>query len=73
MARHRNVTFNLPEKIESWDLAQYAVLLDIRDELKDLNSKQDRTNKMLECPNVRKGLEAAQRIDKRLAKKIPLR
>lgn len=38
MARHKDVNWNLPEGfIETWEQANTAVLMDIRDELKRLN------------------------------------
>lgn len=46
--------------------AQLAVLMDIREHLASLL-------KIMRCPNVQQMALAAQRIDKRLAKKLPLR
>lgn len=51
--------------VPHYDAAQLAVLMDIRDELKALNSK-------LECFRVRRLLDTVQRIDKRLSKRIKL-
>lgn len=42
--RHKNSDWSLPEKVASWDQAGVAVLMDIRDELKQLNS-------IISCPN----------------------
>ena len=39
MARHKDTDWNLPEgRIDSWDQAGIAVLMDIRDELQSLNA-----------------------------------
>lgn len=46
--------------------AQLAILMDIRDELKELNAT-------LRCHRVARMADAAIRIDRRLAKKVPLR
>lgn len=57
----------------SFDGAQLAVLMDIRDELQAIRRR-------LDCPRIPQALDAAveaaaatKRIDKRLAKKVPLR
>ena len=50
----------------SFDGAQLAVLMYIRDELQSLN-------RFLRCANLTQMALAAQRIDKRIAKRIPLR
>lgn len=45
MARHKDANWTLPEDTSvSYDEAQLAVLMDIRDELKRLNT-------VLQCPN----------------------
>jgi hypothetical protein len=44
MARHRNAEWCLKEQITDYSGASLAVLMDIRDELKSLNS-------ILQCPN----------------------
>lgn len=64
--RHKDANWQLPEKAEDWTQVQTAVLMDIRDELKELNSK-------LNCYRVRRMLDAVQRIDTRLAKRIKLK
>lgn len=66
MARHKNVDWNLPDKLEDWGQLRAALLMDIRDELQALR-------RIMECHNVRGGFEAMQRIDKRLKTKIKLR
>lgn len=66
MARHKDTEWTLPnENPPSLGYANLAVLMDIRDELKALNSK-------LDCFRVRRMLDTVQRIDKRLAKRIKL-
>lgn len=44
MARYKDVDWNLPLDIASWDRTHAAVLMDIRDELQTLN-------RLLGCPN----------------------
>ena len=55
-----------PDGSSPTEHAQLAVLMDIRDELSELN-------KTLRCHRVWQGMDALQRIDKRLAKKVSLR
>jgi hypothetical protein len=45
MARHKNSNWNLPFTLENWEQASVAVLMDIRDELRNLNQ-------LLNCPNA---------------------
>jgi hypothetical protein len=67
MARHKDTNWYLPNKNPpSLGYANLAVLMDIRDELKELNNK-------LNCFRVRRMLDTVQRIDKRLAKRLPLK
>ncbi len=42
MARHRNGQWNLPDKLESYDQAILAVLMDVRDELPKFMSNQNK-------------------------------
>lgn len=44
MARHKDSNWTLPESNMTYESAQLAVLMDLRDELKHLNS-------LLHCPN----------------------
>lgn len=44
MARHKDIDWNLPQKLETWDQLHAALLMDIRDELKELNA-------LLHCPH----------------------
>lgn len=44
MARHKDQNWKIPDRPENWTQANTAVLMDIRDELKRLNS-------LLNCPN----------------------
>jgi hypothetical protein len=66
MPRWSGINWNLPDGNLSTGDAQLAVLMDIRDELKELNNK-------LACFRVRRMLNTVQRIDKRLAKRLPLK
>lgn len=67
--RRRNVEWKLnvdSNGCVSMDDAQLAVLMDIRDELQKLN-------RLLACHNFTNMPHVLKRIDKRLAKKVPLR
>ena len=44
MARHAGVDWTIPDKPQSWEQVNTAVLMDLRDELKRLNA-------LLSCPN----------------------
>lgn len=44
MARHANIDWTLPENLQTWDQVVVAVLMDVRNELRRLNS-------VLHCPN----------------------
>jgi hypothetical protein len=76
MPRFKDVQWNLPVgesgKILTWEALHVAVLMDIRDELKDLN-------RLLRCPNftrmpqdLREIGRKVKTIDKRLAKRVKL-
>lgn len=63
----RQVDWMTPEGNKfTWEHVQIEVLMDIRAELKSLNET-------LRCHRVWQGMDALQRIDKRLAKKVSLR
>lgn len=47
MARHKDEYWNLSEPIKTWEEVHVAVLMDIRDELKDLN-------RLLHCENFKR-------------------
>lgn len=70
MARHKDVDWNLRDLDENNALAteriQCALLMDIRDELKQLNTT-------LGCYRMRRMSDTIERIDRRLAKRISLR
>ena len=69
MARFKNTDWNLPTdngRIKTWEQAQLAVLMDIRDELQRLNN-------LLYCQNFIGMPHTLKRIDKRLAKHAPLK
>lgn len=68
MARHRNVEWTVTVResdLPSIHHAQLAVLMDIRDELQTIRA-------LAECHRIPRALDAAVRIDKRLAKKFKL-
>lgn len=44
MARHKDAEWNLPQQSPSYDCAQLGVLMDLRDELKEIKRSQ-----MLQC------------------------
>jgi hypothetical protein len=66
MARHKDADWVLPDRAQDWTQVGVAVLMDIRDELKALNSK-------LDCWRVRRMLDTVERIDRRLAKRVSLK
>jgi hypothetical protein len=74
MARHKDFDWNLPDgkrtadgkTTHSWEAVHASLLMDIRDELKRLNS-------LLYCRNFLDVPHTLKRIDRRLAKKVPLR
>lgn len=73
MPRHKDMNWNLPEgtpngnggKTHSWDSIHAALLMDIRDELKELNQT-------LACYRVARMSDDIHRIDRRLQKHMPL-
>lgn len=68
--KHKDVDWQVPEgdngAVKTWDYVQLCVLLDIRDELKQLNAT-------LGCYRVGRMTDDVARIDRRLAKHLPLR
>jgi hypothetical protein len=73
MARHKDTDWNLPDgekgpksTVHQWQSIHTALLMDIRDELKQLNTT-------LGCFRVRRGMDALHRIDRRLAPRRPLK
>lgn len=74
MARHKDVGWDLPDgkpnttggNTHCWESIHAALLMDICDELK-------RMNDILHCHNTVKIPHTLTRIDKRLAKHIPLK
>jgi hypothetical protein len=67
VARYRNADWNLPgPKVDTWEQAGLAVLMDIREELQALN-------RTLGCYRVIQMCEDVRKIDRRIAKRIPLR
>lgn len=62
MARHKDGDWNLPgPQVQNWQQVEVALLMDIRDELKELN-------RTLSCFRVRRMSDDVNRIDKRLQK-----
>lgn len=61
-----NADWETPAENFKWEHVAVEVLMDIRGELR-------RIRDLMECPNVRKGFVAMQRVDKRLAKRYPLK
>lgn len=74
MARHRDTNWNLPEgkpnttggTTHCWESIHAALLMDIRDELKKMNA-------ILHCSNTLAIPHTLTRIDRRLAKHMPLK
>jgi hypothetical protein len=50
MARHKDSDWTLPEQV-SWQTANLAVLMDIRDELKTVAAELNSLNRLLNCRN----------------------
>lgn len=65
MARRKDVNWSIDEGVPGLAGASLAVLMDIRDELKQLNIT-------LGCFRVRRMCDDVHRIDKRLAAHMPL-
>lgn len=65
MARHKDATWNLDDS-PGFPGAQLAALMDIRDELKQIKG-------LLQCHRIPRGLDAMVRLDKRMAKRNPLK
>lgn len=69
MARHKDADVNLPDtspsNMRSWESIQTGILMDIRDELKQLNQT-------LGCFRLVRMAEDIHRIEKRLATHMPL-
>lgn len=61
MARHKNGNWTLNDPVKTWDEVQAALLMDIRDELKELN-------RTLACYRVSRMSDDINRIDRRLQK-----
>ena len=61
MARHKNVDWELPDKLSDWEQANTAVLMDIRAELQMLN-------KLLGCSNFTGIPDTLHRIARNTAK-----
>lgn len=70
MARFKDANWNFRQgpngNIESWEQAQTAVLMDIRDELK-------RLNQLLHCQNFIGIPSTLKRMDRRIAAHAPLK
>jgi hypothetical protein len=61
MARHRDINWNLPDRLITADQVTWALLMDIRDELKTIRG-------LLSCYRIPRAMEAVVRLDKRMAK-----
>lgn len=60
--RHKGADWDLPNKVQDWTQVQVALLMDIRDELKDLNS-------LLRCQNFLQIPRTLESIRRNTAKK----
>lgn len=72
MARHKNKSWNIPDE-PNYEQATLAVLMDIRDELQESNRLAQQTVNLLNCWRVSRMLNTIERMDKRIAKKLPLK
>ena len=71
MARNKDINWNTENR--SWEAITVAVLMDIRDELKQLNSTFGCHNFLGMPRTLTQIRKAVERSDKRLAKRIPIR
>jgi hypothetical protein len=75
--RHKDGNWDLPTTstgaLESWDHVNRALLMDLRDELKLSNELTRRMLAVLECHNTAAIPRTLARIDRRLAKRVPLK
>lgn len=72
MARHKDSNWNIPQE-PSYEGARLAVLMDIRDELKAANRTLDSLATLGRCNRIQTMFRTVERLDRRLAKKYPLR
>lgn len=54
MARHKDTTWNLPDKPETWEQVIVALLMDIRSELKVLNERTFVVSSAIGCVNFQR-------------------
>ena len=73
MTRHKDSNWNLPNKVENYEQAHLAVLMDIRDELKENNKRLQRIEGQLSCYRIQDMFKDIARINKRIASMLPLR
>ena len=66
MARHKNVEWRIPEKAQTWEQVDTAVLMDLRDELKEMNQSL----RCLRCINFLRIPAKLDAIRRNTAKKI---
>lgn len=67
MARYANRDWSLPESgLNTWEQVNVALLMDIRDQLRSINAR-------LSCYRIPRALDAVTRLDKRMARRHPLR
>ncbi len=51
MARHKDSRWNLPANLTDVNHVTWALLMDVRDELKAANLELQKMNSILNCPN----------------------
>lgn len=73
MARHKNVNWKLPEGSVTWEQAQLAVLMDLRDELKLVGDELRIIRSQVCCDNARKAAIAVQQLSKHTKARWPLK
>lgn len=73
--RHKDFNWNLPagDPDHRWESVHAALLMDLRDELKEANRHLRAIESTLGCHNVVKGMMALHRLDRRVAKHWPLK
>lgn len=73
MARHKDSSYDFPDKLTNTDHVTWTLLMDLRDEAKKTNELLQRLVNVLECSNTFTIPHTLKRIDKRLAKQLPLK
>jgi len=71
MARHKDASWKLNEPTRTWDEVHAAILMDIRDELKETNRHLYAIECLVRCTNVSRGFIAMNKIRLHLEAVLP--